>query len=600
MNKRDLNYHIFFVIFILFNFELTAQEINADFIDSLPDSIKQDVVKQINSNSNMAKGQSDIKNYKSFDSKIDVNYQNSQEGLKLFGSDFFRGFPSTFMPINDPSASSNYILDVDDILHIQMIGDRSTQFDIRIDRSGNISIPDIGKIQVAGMTLNQAIDFIDFKISATFVETDVFISLKEIRDIQVLLTGMVHTPGIYTLSGYSSVLHAISSAGGLKENASFREVIVKRNGKVYKTIDLYDFFVDGNMSSNISLMSGDSIIVKPTNQYIPVYGAVNQKAIYEYEEGESLKDIIYFAGGFKPEASKEIIVVRKINNSYVSIVLIKDFEIFKLKKEDKIYVNHALYRPAEKYLNDRNNFRSVPIIVSGAVKKPGTYYVNENTYLSQLINDAGGYKVAAYPFGGMLFNKRALELETEYNDRLYNEAIKSLASAATSINKVNVSSILPLLSEFKNLKPSGRITTEFNLEKIKTNPAKDTLLTPGDRIYVPYKKNVVHVFGEVLNPGSKAYTYGTSVKDYIKQSGGLNKSADKSSIILVYANGKAERVGLNSNIFGKKQSDVLPGSVIYITRDLDDIDGIQYFATISPILSSLAISLASLNSINNN
>lgn len=600
MNKRDLNYHIFFVIFILFNFELTAQEINADFIDSLPDSIKQDVVKQINSNSNMAKGQSDIKNYKSFDSKTDVNYQNSQEGLKLFGSDFFRGFPSTFMPINDPSASSNYILDVDDVLHIQMIGDRSTQFDIRIDRSGNISIPDIGKIQVAGMTLNQAIDFVDFKISATFVETDVFISLKEIRDIQVLLTGMVHTPGIYTLSGYSSVLHAISSAGGLKENASFREVIVKRNGKVYKTIDLYDFFVDGNMSSNISLMSGDSIIVKPTNQYIPVYGAVNHKAIYEYEEGESLKDIIYFAGGFKPEASKEIIVVRKIKNSYESIVLNKDYEIFKLKKEDKIYVNHALYRPAEKYLNDRNDFRSVPIIVSGAVKKPGTYYVNENTYLSQLINDAGGYKVDAYPFGGMLFNIRALELEAEYNDRLYNEAIKSLASAATSINKVNVTSILPLLSEFKNLKPSGRITTEFNLEKIKTNPAKDTLLTPGDRIYVPYKKNVVHVFGEVLNPGSKAYTYGTSVKDYIKQSGGLNKSADKSSIILVYANGKAERVGLNSNIFGKKQSDVLPGSVIYITRDLDDIDGIQYFATISPILSSLAISLASLNSINNN
>lgn len=600
MKIKSLKHSIFFFILLFVSSEVTAQAIDDDFINSLPDSIKQDVLSQINRSSNAASGQNDKKNYTSFDSKIDISDDGSQVGLKVFGSDFFRGFPSTFMPINDPSASSNYTLDVDDILHIQMIGDRSTQFDIRIDRSGNINIPDIGKIQVAGMTLKQAIDYIDFQISSSFVETDVFISLKEIRDIQVLLTGMVHTPGIYTLSGYSSVLHAISSAGGLKENASFREVIVKRKGETHKVIDLYDFFVDGNMSSNISLMSGDSIIVKPTNKYIPVYGAVNQKAIYEFEEGESLKDIINYAGGFKPEASKEIIVVRKNQDSYESIELNKDYEIFKLKKEDKIYINHAFYTPAEKYLNDKNDFRSVPIIVSGAVKKPGTYYVNENTYLSQLIQESGGYKEDAYPFGGMLFNISALQLETEYNDRLYNEAIKSLASAATSINKVNVSSILPLLSEFKNLKPSGRITTEFNLEKIKNNPAKDTLLTPGDRIYIPYKKNVVHVFGEVLNPGSKAYASGTSVKDYIKQSGGLNKSADKSSIILVYANGKAEKVGLNTNVFGKKQPDVLPGSVIYITRDLDDIDGIQYFATISPILSSLAISLASLNSINNN
>lgn len=597
MNRLNHKHYFFFLIVLFLNSELTAQEINADFVKSLPDSIKQDVLNQFN-RSSIASGQDDIKNYTSFDSKIDADYQDLQEGLKIFGSDFFRGFPSTFMPINDPAASSGYILDVDDVLHIQMIGDKSSQFDIRIDRSGSINIPDIGKIQVAGMTLKQAIDYIDFKITSSFVETDVFISLKEIRDIQVLLTGMVHAPGIYTLSGYSSVIHAISSAGGFKENASFREVLVKRNGNIHKRIDLYDFFIDGNMTSNISLMSGDSIIVRSSTNYIPVYGAVNQKAIFEFVDGESLKNIIYFAGGFKPNASKEIIVVRKNKNSYESIVLNENLDSFQLKKEDKVYINHALYTPAEKYLNDRNDFRSIPITISGAVKKPGTYYVDENKYLSQLISEAGGYKEDAYPFGGMLFNIKALELETEYNDRLYNEAIKSLASAATSINKVNVSSILPLLSEFKNLKPSGRITTEFNLEKIELNSARDTLLTPGDQIYIPYKKNVVHVFGEVLNPGSKSYTSGTLVKDYIRQSGGLNKSADKSSIILVYANGKAEKVALKGNIFGKKQPEVLPGSVIYITRDLDDIDGIQFFATISPILSSLAISLASLNSIN--
>ena len=579
-----------------------AQAIDADFINSLPDSIKQDVLSQVNRSSNLASGQNDNKNYTSFDSKIDVKDVSPQDGLKVFGSDFFRGFPSTFMPINDPSASSNYILDVDDILHIQMIGDRSNQFDIKIDRSGNINLPDIGKIQVAGMTLNQAIDYIDFKISSSFVETDVFISLKEIRDIQILLTGMVDTPGIYTLSGYSSVLHALSSAGGLKKNASFREVIVKRNGDIYKKIDLYDFFVDGDMSSNISLRSGDSVVVKSSANNIPVYGAVNQKAIYEFIEGESLETLIDFAGDFKTEASKEVIVVRKNQNTFDSIVLNENFDEFNINKEDRIYVNYSIYAPSDMYLSEKNDFRSTPVTISGAVKKPGTYFVNENKYLSQLISEAGGYKENAYPFGGMLFNKKALDLEIDYNDRLYNEAIKSLASAATSINKVNVSSILPLLAEFKNLKPSGRITTEFDMEQIESNSAKDTLLTPGDQIYIPYKKNVIHVFGEVLNPGSKSYIPGTTVKDYIEQSGGLNKSADTASIILVYANGEAEKITLKRNIFGndRRQPEILPGSVIYITRDLDDIEGLQFFATISPILSSLAISLASLNSINNN
>lgn len=579
-----------------------AQAIDADFINSLPDSIKQDVLSQVNRSSNLASGQNDNKNYTSFDSKIDVKDVSPQDGLKVFGSDFFRGFPSTFMPINDPSASSNYILDVDDILHIQMIGDRSNQFDIKIDRSGNINLPDIGKIQVAGMTLNQAIDYIDFKISSSFVETDVFISLKEIRDIQILLTGMVNTPGIYTLSGYSSVLHALSSAGGLKKNASFREVIVKRNGDIYKKIDLYDFFVDGDMSSNISLRSGDSVVVKSSANNIPVYGAVNQKAIYEFIEGESLETLIDFAGDFKTEASKEVIVVRKNQNTFDSIVLNENFDEFNINKEDRIYVNYSIYAPSDMYLSEKNDFRSTPVTITGAVKKPGTYFVNENKYLSQLISEAGGYKENAYPFGGMLFNKKALDLEIDYNDRLYNEAIKSLASAATSINKVNVSSILPLLAEFKNLKPSGRITTEFDMEQIESNSAKDTLLTPGDQIYIPYKKNVIHVFGEVLNPGSKSYIPGTTVKDYIEQSGGLNKSADTASIILVYANGEAEKITLKRNIFGndRRQPEILPGSVIYITRDLDDIEGLQFFATISPILSSLAISLASLNSINNN
>ena len=184
---------------------------------------------------------------------------------------------------------------------------------------------------------------------------------------------------------------------------------------------------------------------------------------------------------------------------------------------------------------------------------------------------------------------------------MYNEAIKSLATLATSFsNNINVASLLPLLEEFKNIKPVGRVQAEFDLFRLEIDPLKDTLLSNGDEIYIPFKSNVVHVFGEVLNPGSKSYIPGQTVRDYINSSGGLNKSADRDSIILVHANGDAERIRLNRSVFGKSNPDLYPGSVIYITRDLSDISSLKVFSTISPIISNMAISLASLNSINRN
>ena len=90
------------------------------------------------------------------------------------------------------------------------------------------------------------------------------------------------------------------------------------------------------------------------------------------------------------------------------------------------------------------------------------------------------------------------------------------------------------------------------------------------------------------------------VSDYIDASGGLNDAADKQRIILVQANGKATRVNLRENIFGSNSAEILPGAVIYVSRDMRNIEGLDLAMTISPIISSLAISLASLNSINKN
>ena len=142
------------------------------------------------------------------------------------------------------------------------------------------------------------------------------------------------------------------------------------------------------------------------------------------------------------------------------------------------------------------------------------------------------------------------------------------------------------------------MVAEFDLKEIDQEYYLDTKLSPGDKIFIPYQQDRVYIFGEVLNPGTLKFNDGYNVKDYIDLAGGLNKYSDRSSIILVYPNGESERYNLRN--FGANRSDLYPGTVIYIPRDLTFMEGTDLARAIAPILSSLAISLASLNSISNN
>ena len=196
------------------------------------------------------------------------------------------------------------------------------------------------------------------------------------------------------------------------------------------------------------------------------------------------------------------------------------------------------------------------------------------------------------------FNEDAKLLEKEFNSRLYNDAVKSLANLGSISRTEDIDSLPVLLEQFKEISAQGRIVTEFSQEKLNANPESNYKLSPGDRIHVPYYKKVIYVFGETLNPGTYVYDETLSLTDYIMKSGGLNEYADSSSVIIVHPNGESQRVKVRK--FGSTNADLYAGSVIYIPRNLKQIDGIEFTSVMAPIVSSLAISLASLNSISNN
>ena len=576
--------------------------LDEDYLNSLPDEIKDDVMKEIKSSkeSNEAKfscrpsskisNLEVIKNWEKF-----LKEESESENSERYGMSIFRSMQTSFMPVNEPNFDGSYVLDYGDIIQIQVIAQKSYIEDLEIKRDGTVSIKDLGKISVSGLSLESASNLIINNIESSIIGSKAYVSLINIRDIQILITGQAKFPGIYTLNGGSNLLHALNVAGGINEKGSFREIEIKRNGNVVETIDLYEVLILGNASYNSKLRSGDSIYIKPVLNLARTSGAFNVEALFELKDEETLDDLVNFAGGISKDYSKNNLTLSRLSdNEYqASSIKLNELATFKVSNRDSIYAS-------------TNRKGTVDII--GQVKNPGKYEINDEDTLASVINRAGGYLPSAYILGSALYTEKAKKLEIHNNDRLYQELIKFLLSSgggSSAQQSTGLASSLPLLlADIKNLKATGRVQTEFDLIEIENNFSKDTFLSDGDKLVISKFDNSVYVYGSVMNPGALQFSSGSNPSDYISNSGGYTKYAEQKYAVIVFPNGKSELINIKSGVFkkisGNSPVDVYPGSVIYVPREMGAIRGINTLSTWAPIVSSVALSIAALNSINNN
>ena len=293
----------------LFSYELISQEVNDDFLDGLPDEVlkeviggdeeeyKEDIFVSDNSKINKTSVELErlIRETKSLEYKLN-NLAEDSPKLKRFGDDIFKTVQTTFMPINEPNVDPSYIVDVGDGIRLQVIGSLNIDKKIKVSRDGSINIPEIGKVFIAGLELNEVNEMIKKIISDSFIGNSAFITLDEIRNIKEYILGNVPSPGLYTLNGNSNLMHALSVAGGISENGSYRDIELKRSGKLVGSSDLYSILIYGDTSSNYALRSGDVILVKPTQKSVSISGAVSRPAIYELKVDEVIDDLLSFAG----------------------------------------------------------------------------------------------------------------------------------------------------------------------------------------------------------------------------------------------------------------------------------------------------------------
>lgn len=299
--------------------------------------------------------------------------------LPIYGHDLFEKVPSTFAPVDRIAVTADYVIGPGDELEIRGWG--QVQIDVRatVDRTGQIFIPRVGNVRVAGLRYNQLHDYLEGAVGRVFHNFELSVTLGQLRSIQVFVVGHARRPGSYTISSLSTLVNALFAAGGPSPSGSMRNIQVKRNGQVVTEFDFYDLLMNGDKSKDVLLLPGDVIYIPPVGALVAVAGSVNVPAIYEIKEQTTLGDALQFAGRLTATAEGEKATVERVENRSVRKV-----EEFPLDAK-------GLARPLQdgdlvSIMALSPRFENT-VTLKGNVARPGRYPWREGMRVSDLIPD---------------------------------------------------------------------------------------------------------------------------------------------------------------------------------------------------------------------
>lgn len=335
-----------------------------------------------------------------------LNRADTGRQLRVFGASLFENASLSFEPNLRIATPRNYIVGPDDEISIDVSGASSDSFKLRVSPEGTVKVPNIQPIFVSGLTIEQAEQRIIARLRKGGYQglgvpgsgTSANVALTNIRSIRVTLVGEVVRPGTYTISSLGSAFNALYLAGGPNpETGSFRKISVIRGYRVVRTIDLYDFILRADQRDNIRLQDQDVIRVADYDTRVELTGQVRRPAIFEMLPGETLKNLLSFAGGFGDDAYRASITLRRNTSRERRIVTITEEQIdaFVPQRGDKYFVGKIL----ERYENR--------VQIAGAVMRPGDYALEPGLEtVRQLITRAEGLSKDAFTNRATIIRER--------------------------------------------------------------------------------------------------------------------------------------------------------------------------------------------------
>ena len=287
---------------------------------------------------------------------------------KIFGFSFFNNTNLTFEPSVNIPVSDSYILGAGDEILIDIWGASQQSYQLVINSSGDVNIPLVGPISLSGRTLKVAKGILNSKLSTIYSDLNkqnprTFASIRtgQIKSIQINVLGEVFAPGTYTISGASSLFNVLYLSGGPNKQGSFRDIRLIRNGKQVASLDVYDFLINGNSLVNVPLMDNDVVMVPTYKHRVRVEGEFKRNGIFEVIDGETVADLIEYAGSFTENAYQSDMKLYRNNGKEKSFKEIteENTSSVKLKNGDRLSVGEII----DRYEN--------LVTIEGAVFQPG-------------------------------------------------------------------------------------------------------------------------------------------------------------------------------------------------------------------------------------
>ncbi len=233
--------------------------------------------------------------------------------LPIYGENLF-AVPTSFAPVEHAPAPApeNMIVGPDDELRVRIWGQVNFSANLRVSREGDIYLPKVGAVHVAGLPFSGVAAHVRAEMSRVFRNFDLSVDLGEIHSIQIYVTGQAQRPGEYTVSALSTLVDAFFATGGPSPAGSMRHLELKRGGKVVADFDLYALLIEGDKSGDQQLQAGDVLYVPAAGPQVAVLGSVRQPGIYELRGEEPVSRLMQAAGGMTALAATTHLSIERV------------------------------------------------------------------------------------------------------------------------------------------------------------------------------------------------------------------------------------------------------------------------------------------------
>ncbi|MDE6560841.1 MAG: SLBB domain-containing protein [Muribaculaceae bacterium] len=468
--------------------ELLAQGVSADQIRRIRAQYAEEQNTQVNATTGTAlqnRLRDEVAESEEDNQAVEDVDESTNVRKTIYGHDIFNSRALTFEPNSNMATPKNYRLGPGDEVIIDIWGVSEDNIRQQISPDGRIMISQLGPVYLNGLTVDEANqqlkNIFAKKYSGVGSDTDINLTLGQIRSIQIDVLGEVNRPGTFRISPFSNAFHALYNAGGINDIGSVRNIDIVRNGKKISSIDVYDYLFKGKDAGNIRLQEGDVIIVPPYNELVHVEGNVKRPMFYELKNNESLSKLIEYAGGFTGDAYSDVVRVLRLNglDKELNTVDKDEYSSYYLKDGDVVSIGVV----TDVFTNK--------VEIGGSVYRPGTYAISDNVKtLRQLIETADGLTDDAYLGRALMYREKP--------DR------------SLEVLSINLGNIMD--------------GTEADIE-LRKNDIINII-----NINAITERGGFTIQGFVFAPGTYPYAEGTTLKDLILQAGGLREGASTARV----------------------------------------------------------------------